>query len=94
MSVITHFTLGFFVSLGRFQKFNSRFTTFEETESESVIFTCSLLTSPAQPNRIQSEPAEAQQKIQEVLQPIYQADPMSIENEKIDKNNALAMFKV
>jgi len=46
-----------------------------------------------QPNRIQSEPAEAQQKIQEVLQPIYQADPMSIENEKIDKNNALAMFK-
>jgi hypothetical protein len=52
------------------------------------------LTSPAQPNRIQSEPAEAQQKIQEALQPIYQADPMSIENEKIDKHNALAMFKV
>ncbi|CAG5105046.1 Oidioi.mRNA.OKI2018_I69.chr1.g1786.t1.cds [Oikopleura dioica] len=51
-----------------------------------------------QPNRIQSQEsqnfAENHQKTTQAQeQPVYQADPMSVESEKIDKNNALAMFK-
>ena len=104
ISVIAHSRFLFLsTDFGKLTRDLRLFRVKKKPNGESVIalifMQFSFFDEPVQPNRIQSQEsqnlAENHQKTTQAQeQPVYQADPMSVESEKIDKNNALAMFKV